>query len=548
MARCRREVAPAGGSREPGARSRLAVPSRSAGFARRASGPRGADLGARPALVRRSGRPRRSCRRRWRLAACAADAVALPPNWPEWLAIAFGVWRCGGARPAEHALPAARDRPCARARRVSLLIAARGFLRHDYAASLAELGIVPDAATCRPRGFRVARRRAARSTAPLDLAPLLGDPSTGPGPGSRRCRDHRLHLGSTAAPRASCTRAALCLAAERRHGPRHRARRPHLGISAVLLRGGWSGGGGEPHQVERRRRSIRAAAGARRRRFGPRLRPRDRRIVRPQGRAKQAARAPALRGDAALSLQGCRSEHEVGRRALRCESSCRRLVRHDGDPATLHGVAVGRAAGAPHGRPRNTGGSARAAHRGPRRRAVLDRGADGEICVRGPELLVGYWGEPRGACLDRDEVPSAPGDLGRIDDDGGLHFVGRLKDVIRTAGAPTSRQRRWRPCCSEHPTVAAAHAVRIPTPSRRERRRVRGAEGSRGRGDAARALPGPAGELQGAAPALGAQRRHAADQGQRKVEAARPERRRCASQAGDGRGAGSSWSAGVSGT
>src|SRR5262245_14108493 len=68
----------------------------------------------------------------------------LLPNWPEWLAVAFAVWRCGGVlvplntlyRPRElgHALSLAT---------VSVLIAARGFLRHDYAAGLGELGILP---------------------------------------------------------------------------------------------------------------------------------------------------------------------------------------------------------------------------------------------------------------------------------------------------------------------------------------------------------------------------------------------------------------------
>src|SRR5262245_63447503 len=57
--------------------------------------------------------------------------------WPEWLAIAFAVWRCGGVlvplntlyRPRElgHALSLGA---------VSVLIAARGFLRHDYVAGL----------------------------------------------------------------------------------------------------------------------------------------------------------------------------------------------------------------------------------------------------------------------------------------------------------------------------------------------------------------------------------------------------------------------------
>src|SRR5262245_54974354 len=64
----------------------------------------------------------------------------LMPNRAEWLAIAFGVWRCGGiliplstlARPRELA-------HCLRSADVALLVAVRRFLRHDYEAILDEI-------------------------------------------------------------------------------------------------------------------------------------------------------------------------------------------------------------------------------------------------------------------------------------------------------------------------------------------------------------------------------------------------------------------------
>ena len=327
----------------------------------------------------------------------------LLPNWPEWLAIAFGVWRCGGVlvplntlyRPREigHALAHAE---------VALLIAARGFLRHDYAASLAELGIVPDRGDVRAAGFPALRDVVLLDpAAPLDLAAApRAIRRPGLGPGSRRCRDHRLHLGldGVAQGRRAHACGALPGRRRRRHGPRHRARRPHLGISAVLLRGR-SGGGGARHAVARRGGGaagrIRAGRDAAPPRGGA-----GQRVLRLAPPGGGPDRAPALRGDAARSLQGCRSEHEVGRRALRRESSCRRLVRHDGDPATLHGVAVGRAAGAPHGRPRNTRGSARAAHRGPRRRGGARPGRgrrDLRPRTRAARRLLGRapWSVPR---------------------------------------------------------------------------------------------------------------------------------------------------------
>src|SRR5262249_61706941 len=98
--------------------------------------------------------------------------------------------------------------------------------------------------------------------------------------------------------------------------------------------------------------------------------------------------------------------------------------------------------------------------------AVLGRGVEGEICVRGPELLVGYWGEPRGACFDADGFFHT-GDLGRLDDDGALHFVGRLKDVIKTAGTNVAAA-EGEAVLLEHPARAAAPVVGSADARRRD--------------------------------------------------------------------------------
>src|SRR5262245_64515627 len=76
----------------------------------------------------------------------------LLPNWPEWLAVAFAVWRCGGVLVPLNTLYRARELGHALSLgTVSVLIAARGFLRHDYVAGLRDLGILPHPA----RGSRV---------------------------------------------------------------------------------------------------------------------------------------------------------------------------------------------------------------------------------------------------------------------------------------------------------------------------------------------------------------------------------------------------------
>src|SRR5262249_57122999 len=64
----------------------------------------------------------------------------LMPNWPEWIATAFAVWRCGGLLVALNTLSRPRELGYAlRHADVSLLVGVRGFLRHDYAAALHEV-------------------------------------------------------------------------------------------------------------------------------------------------------------------------------------------------------------------------------------------------------------------------------------------------------------------------------------------------------------------------------------------------------------------------
>jgi fatty-acyl-CoA synthase len=96
----------------------------------------------------------------------------------------------------------------------------------------------------------------------------------------------------------------------------------------------------------------------------------------------------------------------------------------------------------------------------------LPTGSEGELCVRGPELLRGYYGEPPGACLDADGFFHT-GDLARLEPDGSLCFIGRLKDVIKTAGANVAAA-EVEAVLLEHPAVRAAHAVGVPDPARGE--------------------------------------------------------------------------------
>jgi acyl-CoA synthetase (AMP-forming)/AMP-acid ligase II len=89
-------------------------------------------------------------------------------------------------------------------------------------------------------------------------------------------------------------------------------------------------------------------------------------------------------------------------------------------------------------------------------------GADdaGEIRVRGPGLFSGYYKQPAGSGLD-DAGFLCTGDLGRIDGRGTLHFVGRSKDLLRIKGINVSPV-EVETVLAGHPAVEAAYVVGLP--------------------------------------------------------------------------------------
>ncbi len=67
--------------------------------------------------------------------------------------------------------------------------------------------------------------------------------------------------------------------------------------------------------------------------------------------------------------------------------------------------------------------------------APLSQGRTGIVEVKGPNVFSGYWRQPdKTSEAFRDDGWFVTGDLGRIDADGYLHLVGRVKDLIITGG------------------------------------------------------------------------------------------------------------------
>lgn len=68
---------------------------------------------------------------------------------------------------------------------------------------------------------------------------------------------------------------------------------------------------------------------------------------------------------------------------------------------------------------------------------IVPRGQRGEVCIKGPTLMLGYIGKTIKESLD-DEGYYRTGDGGYVDEVGRLFWEGRLTEIIKTGGANVS--------------------------------------------------------------------------------------------------------------
>lgn len=89
----------------------------------------------------------------------------------------------------------------------------------------------------------------------------------------------------------------------------------------------------------------------------------------------------------------------------------------------------------------------------------------GELCIRGPYVMQGYYKRSREECFDADGWFHT-GDLVRTDADGFVYFVGRLSAIVKTAGANVSASEVEQ--AITRVTGAEAYVVGIPDTQRGE--------------------------------------------------------------------------------
>ncbi len=92
---------------------------------------------------------------------------------------------------------------------------------------------------------------------------------------------------------------------------------------------------------------------------------------------------------------------------------------------------------------------------------------EGELCVKGPQVMTGYWNRPDETAQVLRDRWLYTGDLAQVDEDGYTTIVGRKKDMIVAAGYNVYPEEVDR-VLHGHPAVLEAATIGIPDPKRGE--------------------------------------------------------------------------------
>ena len=111
---------------------------------------------------------------------------------------------------------------------------------------------------------------------------------------------------------------------------------------------------------------------------------------------------------------------------------------------------------------RHHGAQHRAPHRRPGHGKDLGVGEDGEVWVRGPQVMKGYLNNEAAtkATID-DDGWLHTGDIGHVDDDGHLFVVDRLKELIKYKGFQVPPA-ELEALLLTHPAIADAAVIGVP--------------------------------------------------------------------------------------
>jgi long-chain acyl-CoA synthetase len=93
---------------------------------------------------------------------------------------------------------------------------------------------------------------------------------------------------------------------------------------------------------------------------------------------------------------------------------------------------------------------------------VLQTGEIGELCIRGPQVMKGYWNMPTETANSLRAGWLHTGDIARMDSDGFFQIVDRKKDMILGTGGFNIYPREVEDVLYEHPKVLEAAVAGVP--------------------------------------------------------------------------------------
>ena len=97
---------------------------------------------------------------------------------------------------------------------------------------------------------------------------------------------------------------------------------------------------------------------------------------------------------------------------------------------------------------------------------MVAQGEPGEICVKGPQVMVGYYKNPEETRQVIDENGYLhTGDVAIQDEDGYLRIVDRTKDMIIISGFKVF-SKKVEDVLTKHPAIESAATIGIPNPKR----------------------------------------------------------------------------------
>lgn len=91
---------------------------------------------------------------------------------------------------------------------------------------------------------------------------------------------------------------------------------------------------------------------------------------------------------------------------------------------------------------------------------LMPLGERGEVCIRGPQVMKGYWENPDETAKAMHDGAFRTGDVGYMDEDGYVFLVDRLKDII-IAGGYKIYPRMVEEAIYEHPAVAEVTVIGV---------------------------------------------------------------------------------------